>query len=582
MNLEWFLFEFAGLFFVKASLLLLAGIVAAVAFRKYSAVTRYWSWNLCLLLLIILLPVSLFTPNWDFSLIAPPGYSQLPPIEEVRFAGSGIPEGTVNDVLQTEFSSNHDLNYWELLWGALMLIWVLGVLVLFAKLAADLISLAVTSHTGESTPESLDPVIERCRLRAGCRQRVRVHYSDRIGSPLIWGLTRPMVLLPASARDWSHARLEMVLLHELLHAARFDHLMVVASQFVRCVYWANPMAWFAVHRHSLERELSCDERVIDCGNDRIAYAEELVAITRDLRREVRYASVAMTQRYGLKTRIKSILGDPLRLPLLNRPLTQAMAMVALLVTLSLATAGIIKQPDPESTEALVATLFGVDISLADNAARVLGERGETAAVPYLAKMAKEAGSTHTRMQSLIALGKIGGEQALVGVLAVLDDADEWIRYTGIKALESFDTVQAISTHWLAWENDESVYVRLRAYLALAMHEQVGDPRPMMAWLDDSDADVRRHSVSLSGRVCVTQATSQWLKEHDDLGSDFCSRTLLGSLGDPEHEVREATVEALALIDDKTARAGLVSRLSELDEDLQELARAALRSVQASW
>ena len=40
--------------------------------------------------------------------------------------------------------------------------------------------------------------------------------------------------------------------------------------------------------------MSCDERVIDCGNDRVQYAEELLAITKDLRREVRYASVAMT------------------------------------------------------------------------------------------------------------------------------------------------------------------------------------------------------------------------------------------------------------------------------------------------
>ena len=330
MNLEWFLFEFAGLFFVKASLLLAAGIIAALILRNHSAVTRYWSWNLCLMLLVVLLPVSLLTPNWDLSLIAPPGYSQLPPIEDVRFAGSGVPAQTINNLLQTDtFEANHDLGFWEILWGTMMLTWLLGVVVLFAKLAADLISLAITSHTGAPTPKSLDALIEGCRVRAGCRQKVRVRYSERIGSPLIWGLTRPTILLPASARSWQQERLEMVLLHELLHAARMDHTMMVASQLVRCLYWANPLAWIAVHRHSVERELSCDERVIECGNDRIAYAEELVAITRDLRREVRYASVAMTQQYGLKTRVKSILRDHLQLRLLNRPLTRAMTAVAL-------------------------------------------------------------------------------------------------------------------------------------------------------------------------------------------------------------------------------------------------------------
>ena len=59
MNLEWFLFEFASLFYIKASLLLAAGIIAGLFFRNHSAGTRYWSWNLCLLFLIVLLPVSL-------------------------------------------------------------------------------------------------------------------------------------------------------------------------------------------------------------------------------------------------------------------------------------------------------------------------------------------------------------------------------------------------------------------------------------------------------------------------------------------------------------------------------------------
>jgi beta-lactamase regulating signal transducer with metallopeptidase domain len=579
MNLEWFLFEFAGLFYVKASLLLMVGIAAALLFRNHSAVTRYWSWNLCLLLLIVLLPVSLLTPNWEFSVIAPPGYSKLPPIEEVRFAGSGIPARTISDLLQTDaFDTNHDLGFWELLWGGLMLCWVLGVVALLAKLIADLISLAITSRTGESIPDTLQPLVEKCRLRAGCRQQVKVRYSSRIGSPLIWGLLRPIVLLPASAKQWREERLEMVLLHELLHAARFDHTMMVASQLVRCLYWANPLAWIAVHRHSVERELSCDERVISCGNDRVAYAEELVAITRDLRREVRYASVAMTQQYGLKTRVKSILSDSLRLKLLNRVLAQALAAVALLVTLSLATARIVQQPDPDSTEALVATLFGSDISLADDAARFLGERGDPAATPYLTKIALESKSQHTRMQSLNALAKIGGDPALDGVVAATQHSDEWTRYTSIGALEKFDSDQAVSSYWAAWESDPSIYVRHRAYLALARHDRVGDPRPVLASLSDADAEVRLHAVKLSGQFCSSQAGRWWLEENDEFGSDYCSRVLLESLTDSEREVREAAIKALTLINDETARKGLEKNLPDLDEDLRQQARAALKSL----
>ncbi|MDX1555537.1 MAG: M56 family metallopeptidase, partial [Xanthomonadales bacterium] len=387
MNLEWFLFEFAGLFYIKASMVLAGAIIASILLRRYSASTRYRAWNLSLILLLVLIPASLLTPNWDLSLIAPPGYSSLPPVEEVEFAGNGIPARTIPDLLQTDaFDTDHDLSFWELVWIGVIVLWLVGMVVLLAKLVADLISLAVTSHRGEPAHRDYFELIDSVRRRAGCRQKVKVRFSDRIGSPLIWGLFTPTVLLPARAKDWSRERLEMVLLHELLHAARLDHTMMVASQIVRCVYWTNPLAWFAVHRHSIERELSCDERVIDCGNDRIVYAEELVAITRDLRKEVRYASVAMTNQFGLKTRVKTLLTEHLGLRHLDRPVARALVGVAFLVTMSVATASIIAKPDPESTEALVATLFGSDIAQADDAAFQLGERGDKAAVPYLAKV----------------------------------------------------------------------------------------------------------------------------------------------------------------------------------------------------
>lgn len=582
MNLEWFLFEFAGLFYIKASVLLAMAIVASLLLRHYSASTRYRAWNLSLILLLVLIPASVLTPDWDLSFIAPPGYSSLPPVESVKFAGEGIPAKAIPDLLQTNaFDTNHDLSFWELVWISAIALWILGMVVLLGKLCADLVSLGVTSHRGRPAPDELEELIEISRLRAGCRQRVKVRFSDRIGSPLIWGLFRPTVLLPAKASQWSRERLEMVLLHELLHAARLDHTMMVASQLVRCVYWTNPLAWFAVHRHSIERELSCDERVVDCGNDRLIYAEELVAITRDLRSEVRYASVAMTQQYGLKTRVRLLLAEHLGLRHLNRPLARALVAVAFLITMSVATASIIAKPDPDSTEALVATLFGSDISLADEAALRLGERGDKAAVPYLAKVARDSGNMHTRQQSLLAMGKIGGDEALEDLIYAFDDEDQWIRYTVLKALEEFKPKYTKEIQWSAWKDDPSTHVRLRAYLALAEADHVDDPRAVMDWLYDPDPEVRKHSVKITGRVCATKAAAAWQKENKEtVGKDYCVHKLEKKLVDEDAHVREAAVEALAALGSQASKEALDANIPKMDPDLQILARAALESMQA--
>ncbi|HKJ17043.1 MAG TPA: HEAT repeat domain-containing protein [Xanthomonadales bacterium] len=580
MNLEWFLFEFAGLFYVKASLLLAFAIIAGIILRHYSPSTRYRAWNLCLILLILLIPVSLLVPNWDLSLIAPPGYSSLPPVEEVEFAGKGIPARAIPDLLQTEaFNTNHDLSFWELLWIGLIGVWLVGMVVLLAKLVADLVSLGVTSRSGEPAHSDYDELVESVSQRAGCHQKVSVRFCDGIGSPLIWGLFRPTILLPNSARDWSLERLEMVLLHELLHAARMDHTMMVASQLVRCVYWTNPLAWIAVHRHSVERELSCDERVVDCGNDRIVYAEELVAITRDLRREVRYASVAMTEQYGLKARVKSLLDEHLGIRKLRRPIAQVLVAMALVATLSVATASIIVKPDPDSTEALIAALFGADISVADDAAHRLGKRGDPVAVPYLEKLARDSSSTHARQQSILALGKIGGERALQALFGTLEDEDEWIRYSSISALDQFKPKYTKDVQWQAWEEDPSPFVRQRAYLSLIEQDYVGDPRPVMKWMGDEEPYLRRHTIKITGKVCATEAVEYFLKDNKDtLGRDYCVLKLEKGLKDPDPEVRETTINALAEISDKYALKSLESHMPKLDSDTRELARAALKSM----
>ena len=580
MNLEWFLFEFAGLFYIKASLVLGGAILASVLLRKYSASTRYRAWNLALILLLVLIPASVLTPGWDFSVIEPPGYSNLPPVEEVKFAGTGIPAKTIPALLQTDaFETNHDLRFWEMLWIGVIVLWLAGMVVLFAKLVADLVSLAMTSHRAEPAHEDFKSLIDGARQKAGCRQAVSVRFSDRIGSPLIWGLFRPTVLLPDRAKDWSHGRLEMVLLHELLHAARRDHTMMVASQLVRCVYWTNPLAWIVVHRHSVERELSCDERVIRCGNDRIVYAEELVAITRDLRAEVRYASVAMTNQFGLKTRVKTLLAEQLGFRHLDRPMARGLVAIAFLVTMSVATASIVAKPDPDSIAALVADLFGADAALADEAAFELGERGDQEAVPYLARIVRDYDTMHTRQQSLLAMGKIGGDEALEHVLAALDDDDQWLRYTALKSLEGFKPKYTVDAFWRAWKDDPAPVVRQRAYLALAEEDQVGDPRPVMEWLNDPDPELRRHSVKMTGAVCRTDAASSWLKENSkELSANYCVEKLQKKLTDEDSEVREMAVEALASLGTSASKAALEEELPRLDPDLRELARAALRSM----
>src|SRR5205085_1176286 len=69
----------------------------------------------------------------------------------------------------------------------------------------------------------------------------------------------------AMRKQFSNEQLEMVLLHELAHVRRRDVLVHEACLMLRNLHWFNPAAWWALQRMQGEREIACDELVLDAS-----------------------------------------------------------------------------------------------------------------------------------------------------------------------------------------------------------------------------------------------------------------------------------------------------------------------------
>ena len=107
----------------------------------------------------------------------------------------------------------------------------------------------------------------------------RVGYSEHIHAPVTVGIFHPVILLPADIRDWTtpeerHA----VVLHELAHVERRDPIVNLFQTLVGAVLFFHPAVRYALRRLLLERELACDERVLDAGAHPAAYAEILLKV----------------------------------------------------------------------------------------------------------------------------------------------------------------------------------------------------------------------------------------------------------------------------------------------------------------
>ena len=143
----------------------------------------------------------------------------------------------------------------------------------------------------------------------GIKRRVQFMWGDANGMPLTWGWIRPTVLLPDEAREWPAEKTLAVLKHELAHIKRNDCLVQTLVYVVCAFYWFNPLVWMAAANSRREREMACDDYVINSGTTGTDYADHLLAIARSLRSAdaTGVSTIAMARPSELEGRLMAIL-----------------------------------------------------------------------------------------------------------------------------------------------------------------------------------------------------------------------------------------------------------------------------------
>jgi beta-lactamase regulating signal transducer with metallopeptidase domain len=95
--------------------------------------------------------------------------------------------------------------------------------------------------------------------------------------PGVFGIIRPVLLWPEGiARHMDDAHLESVLAHEVCHVQRRDNLTSAIHMLVEAIFWFHPVVWWMERQLVKERELACDEAVLQLGNEAAVYAESIL------------------------------------------------------------------------------------------------------------------------------------------------------------------------------------------------------------------------------------------------------------------------------------------------------------------
>jgi len=129
----------------------------------------------------------------------------------------------------------------------------------------------VGAHILSALPE----VLQRCpRIR-----RPRILVSDNVRVPSALGFFRPAIVIPAWAlRELSGDELKVIVLHELAHLRRWDDWTNLAQKVVKALFFFHPAVWWIDSRLALEREIACDDMVLEQSASARTYAASLVSV----------------------------------------------------------------------------------------------------------------------------------------------------------------------------------------------------------------------------------------------------------------------------------------------------------------
>ena len=142
------------------------------------------------------------------------------------------------------------------------------------------------------------------------KENLKIGMNTTITSPIVFGVLEHIILLPISlCNQIAQQELKLLLLHEYAHITRKDYLLNLMIELSGILLWFNPLVYLFKKELNLQREIACDEYVVNITNNPIAYSKALIAVAENsLENNHQLFLAANSNNADLKTRIELING----------------------------------------------------------------------------------------------------------------------------------------------------------------------------------------------------------------------------------------------------------------------------------
>jgi uncharacterized protein (TIGR03435 family) len=165
---------------------------------------------------------------------------------------------------------------------SIVLLWAAGAAaVLFTWLlrmerVRRVVRAAVPQHSGREVD-----TLRNIESISGLRRPLQLLISHDSMEPGVFGILRPVLLWPEGiSAHLDDAQVSAIIAHEVWHVRRRDNLLALLHMCVEAAFWFHPLVWWMGARLLEERERSCDEAVLQIGNEPAQYADAILKACR--------------------------------------------------------------------------------------------------------------------------------------------------------------------------------------------------------------------------------------------------------------------------------------------------------------
>ncbi|MGH9572661.1 MAG: TIGR03435 family protein [Candidatus Acidiferrales bacterium] len=293
--------SFAASIIVKATIVISIALIAAYFARHSRASVRHAILAAGFGVLLALPIAAIIAPPLHIALPIAQGSSTLATNPVQSFDETSLVPRAATNAPSSAQSETTSFSLFDLVFA----LWAIGAAIFLAPVIIGLWQVRSLRRTALPWPHG-NSVASAIANELKISRGIEVLLHEAVAGPMTCGIFHPAIVFPVQAENWDDADLNRAIAHELEHVRRADWLTHCLARIVCAAYWFHPVVWIAWRQLTLEAERACDDAVL-AHSEATAYAEQLVALARQLTAANKSPLLAMASRSDLTARVTALL-----------------------------------------------------------------------------------------------------------------------------------------------------------------------------------------------------------------------------------------------------------------------------------